>query len=125
MREENPELNKYRLLKGTYGTDETDGTMGMFILPGKGIELTVLSSGPSWGIEGIRGWEHVSVSTPRRTPNWDEMNMVKDLFWADDETVIQYHPKKTEYKNLHPYCLHLWKKGGVEWELPPSIAVAP
>ena len=73
----------------------------------------------SWG----GGWEHVSVSLKKRCPTWDEMCLVKDLFWAEDECVVQFHPPKAEYVNCHPYCLHLWKRVGAEYELPPSIFV--
>lgn len=55
------------------------------------------------------GWDHVSVSTPRRCPTWDEMAAVKDLFFAPEEAVMQLHPPKSDYINLHPYCLHLWR----------------
>jgi hypothetical protein len=68
-------------------------------------------------------WQHVSVSLPNRCPNWTEMSYIKDLFWEDEDTVIQFHPKKTHYINNHPYVLHLWKKSGEEIELPPSILV--
>ena len=68
-------------------------------------------------------WEHVSVSLADRCPTWDEMCFVKDLFWPDTETVIQFHPKRSHYKNDHPYCLHLWKRRGVDYELPPIGAV--
>lgn len=69
------------------------------------------------------GWEHVSVSTQSRCPTWEEMSMLKDMFWDDSETVVQYHPKKSEYVNNFPYCLHLWKKNDTEYELPPRILV--
>ena len=76
------------------------------------------------------GWEHVSVSidTNNKTikthpPNWNEMNFVKDLFWEDDETVLQFHPLKTEYVNIHPGVLHLWRQVGVNHPLPPQICV--
>ena len=55
------------------------------------------------------GWDHVSVSLERRCPTWDEMCAVKDLFFYDEELCIEYHPKKSEYVNLHPYCLHIWR----------------
>ena len=55
-----------------------------------------------------------------RCPTWDEMCLVKDIFWQDDECVIQFHPPKSEYVNLHPYCLHLWKKIGEKADLPPK-----
>ena len=69
------------------------------------------------------GWEHVSVSLRNRCPTWDEMCLVKDIFWRDDECVVQFHPPKSEYVNLHPYCLHLWKKIGEAVELPPKSFV--
>jgi len=73
-----------------------------------------------------QGWEHVSVSLANRKPNWDEMCFVKDLFWTEDETVIQFHPRKKDYIDFTPTCLHLWRKrGGTELELPPSYLVGP
>ena len=74
-----------------------------------------------WSFGG--GWEHVSVSYRRRVPTWAEMCKVKDMFWNDEETVVQYHPKKSEYKNLCETCLHLWRKEDTDFELPPKIFV--
>lgn len=70
----------------------------------------------SWG----GGWEHVSVSFANRTPTWDEMCKIKDMFWNEDECVVQYHPPKSDYVNVHPYCLHLWKPIGKEIITPPK-----
>ena len=70
------------------------------------------------------GWEHVSVSLRNRCPTWDEMCLVKDIFWRDDECVVQFHPPKNEYINVHPYCLHLWKKIGEKTDLPPKELIA-
>lgn len=69
------------------------------------------------------GWEHVSVSLPHRAPTWSEMCRIKDLFWSNDETVVQFHPKRSDYVNIHPHCLHLWRRCGVEMELPPTVLV--
>ena len=33
----------------------------------------------------------------------------KDLFWKEDECVVQFHPPKSEYVNNLEHCLHLWK----------------
>lgn len=55
------------------------------------------------------GWDHVSVSHPGRLPTWTEMCAVKELFFRDDEAVMQLHPPKTSYVNNHVYCLHLWR----------------
>ena len=81
--------------------------------------LRVISSGEFH--EGVK-WEHVSISNSTRCPTWEEMCAVKELFWADDETVIQFHPKKSAYINKHPFCLHLWKHVDGH-ELPPEIYV--
>jgi hypothetical protein len=55
------------------------------------------------------GWEHVSVSLPHRTPTWNEMRYVKKVFFEDEDLCVQFHPKKSQYVNHHPYCLHIWK----------------
>lgn len=55
------------------------------------------------------GWDHVSVSLKTRTPTWDEMCAIKDLFFDPHEVVMQIHPAKYNYVNHHPFCLHLWR----------------
>lgn len=37
------------------------------------------------------------------------VRFIHPIFFRDDETVIQFHPKKTEYINIATNCLHLWK----------------
>lgn len=69
------------------------------------------------------GWDHVSVSYRKRVPTWEEMCKIKDIFFEEEETVVQFHPKKSEYKNLCETCLHLWRKQGAEYELPPRSFV--
>ena len=69
------------------------------------------------------GWDHVSISFKNRCPSWDEMCKVKEMFFEDDETVIQYHPAKKDHVNQHPYCLHMWKPQGMPVPAPPSIMV--
>lgn len=55
------------------------------------------------------GWEHLSVSMPSKTPSWDQMCVMKDIFFEDEEECFEYHPKKSEYVNIHPHCLHIWR----------------
>ncbi len=69
------------------------------------------------------GWEHLSVSMPSKTPTWEQMCMMKDMFWNKDEVCIQYHPREEDYVNNHPHCLHIWKPTDVEIPTPPSILV--
>lgn len=68
-------------------------------------------------------WEHLSVSTPVKTPTWEQMCKMKEIFWEDDEVCMELHPKKEDYVNMHPYCLHIWKPIGIEIPTPPSILV--
>lgn len=70
----------------------------------------------SWG----GGWDHVSISFNNRCPTWDEMCVVKDMFFDAEETVVQYHPANSDYINMHPNCLHLWKPQKVEIPKPPT-----
>lgn len=71
------------------------------------------------------GWDHVSASRSDRIPLWTEMCAVKELFFDDDECVIQYHPPRQQYVNCHKFCLHLWKPTAQALPLPPSWMVGP
>ena len=87
------------------------------------IEYGKLRASVIWSFGG--GWEHVSMAPYKRshTPTWDEMCKLKDMFFYDDETVVQYHPKKSEYVNNLPNCLHLWRPLNEVMPTPPSIYV--
>lgn len=109
----------YRVVTGNLASDESFGNNGNFHVPrpdALGKWFNVIAS------DG-EGWEHVSVSLPSRAPTWGEMCFIKDLFWSEDDCVVQYHPPKSEYVNNHEYCLHLWKKVDGEFETPPSLLV--
>ncbi len=72
-------------------------------------------------IDGYQ-WEHVSISMKHSTPDWSEMCFIKDLFWDDGDTVVQFHPPKSEYVNVANNCLHLWRFIG-EMPRPPKVMV--
>jgi len=91
-------------------------TNGVAVVEGPHRPLTIVFS------DG-KGWEHVSVSTRGRCPNWPEMCFVKALFWSADDVVIQFHPAEADYVNQHPHCLHLWRPVGVTLPTPPPILV--
>lgn len=74
-----------------------DGLMGYLHHPRYKLHAVAIIA--SWG----GGWEHVSVSLNNRCPTWEEMCMVKDIFWGEDECVIQFHPPKSA--NQHPSVL--------------------
>lgn len=78
------------------------------------FEVPTSASGPKIMIQVSPGYEkfefeHASVSLAHRVPTWDEMCKVKDLFWDEEDMVVQYHPPKSEYVNLSKTCLHLWR----------------
>jgi hypothetical protein len=94
-----------------------DEENGFFVFSRHGITYRCLAS-------NFMGWEHVSVSlSKKRCPTWEEMCVVKDLFWGPDDWVVQYHPQKSDYVNNHPYCLHLWRPINQELVRPPNILV--
>lgn len=124
-------LTAARVRTGALATDSNAGLNGAFDLELNGVQLFAFcGDGSTWREEGLGGdpWEHVSVSVHpslKRTPTWDEMCYVKDLFWDADETVVQFHPRASEYINSNPLVLHLWKPANTRVNLPPSICVGP
>lgn len=69
------------------------------------------------------GWDHVSVSFKDRCPTWEEMCVVKDIFFEPEECCVEYHPPQSEYVNNHPFCLHIWKPQDQEIPSPPAWMV--
>jgi hypothetical protein len=118
--------NKYRekdhpLLK----SDDSFGNNGFFIIPYQkqnSLEYRVQAS------DGM-GWEHASVSIALpgrpalRCPTWEEMCFIKDLFWDQEDCVIQFHPSKSEYVNMHQFVLHLWRPTDQKIPIPQKIMV--
>ncbi len=117
----NPRLEEFRIRSGEYCSDPGDdfGSFAMRGPCGENLFIIASSGDHTAGIE----WEHVSVSTRRRCPNWIEMCFVKDLFWDEEEAVMQVHPPKSRWINNHPYCLHMWRPTSQDIPLPPDIAV--
>lgn len=137
MRSVFPDLvEKGRLTPHGYASNRGDA-FGMFLLnsPFSGVtKLKIIACGgdeKSW-LESklpLPAFDHVSVSVliygeqASRCPTWEEMDFVKDLFFHEDETVVQFHPPKSVKVNRHNYCLHLWKVIGDTYKLPPQCAV--
>ena len=102
-----------RLAVGRVGVDGGIGEVHMLKWVG-----TVI-----WSFGG--GWEHVSVSPYKQhiVPSWDDMCAIKNMFFHDDEVVVQYHPAKSEYVNVVENCLHLWRPLEAEMPVPNSLMV--
>ena len=106
---------KYRIKAGEYKSPD-NANFGAFRIPTKKGVLRIIVS------DGF-GWDHVSVSLSNRTPTWNEMCFVKDLFFEEEETVIQYHPPRSKYINDGEYVLHMWRPQKIKIELPPLFMV--
>lgn len=111
-------LERYRLRDAElklYGVNGDSGNGCFKVYIGGRSFFCIVSNGG--------GWDHVSVSPcnrRRRTcPTWEEMCAIKDLFFEDEEAVIQYHPKKSQYVNFSECCLHLWRPTGEALPTPP------
>lgn len=109
---------KFRIKAGPFKSDPSIGNNGLFEWGTLKGRIRIIAS------DGA-GWDHVSVSFEKRTPNWEEMCAVKALFWDDDDCVLQFHPPKSEYVNFAQHCLHLWKPQSCFIPTPPSWMVGP
>ncbi len=111
-----PETNRIR--EGRQGTARNSGNNGAFLFrtqPGRAELFAVASDG--------MGWEHVSVSARVRCPTWEEMCWIKGIFWGQEDCVIQFHPPSSQYVNVHPNCLHLWRPIGKKILMPETWLV--
>lgn len=69
-----------------------------------------------------RKWIHLSIASPDRLPSWEALKEAKELFLGDRD-VIQWLPRKSEYVNAHPNCLHLWAPFDGAWPAEFGVAV--
>lgn len=113
------ELEKGRVVRGMFASKREDGNNGHFIFKYHQKYLyCVVSSGMDW--------EHVSVRVTNAKiskeyiPDYRALKTVKELFWNDDECVVQYFPPKTDHININPKVLHLWRPLKAEIPMPPK-----
>lgn len=114
-------LNAHRVTAGLFHSSAQDGFNGAFdfAIPGEARRVFCIAS------DGL-GWQHVSVSFGKNPsiPSWSVMCAVKELFWDDEDYVIQFHPAKSRYVCNHPGVLHLWRcTDGREQPVPPDELV--
>ena len=79
-----------------------------------GIVLLSTGKKASFMFSVAENAEHVSMQIVDRLPRWGEMCELKDIFFDDEEEVIQIHPKKSEYVDLTD-ALHLWRPADGDW----------
>lgn len=121
------EAEPFRVMFGPLRSKRGDRS-GAFLFRLNGLQFKVIiSDGSDWHLAGLTGppWEHVSVSTERRCPTWEEMTHFRNLFFEPEETVVQFHVPAEDHRNFHPFCLHLWRLVKGTFPRPPGITVAP
>ena len=101
---------------------------GFFIIPVSQRRMLVVVATAA-DAEGSEGWDHVSVRVEKRggisqsrTPTWEEMCLVKDLFWEEEDCVVQFHPPRSQYVN-NVDALHLWRHVDQAFPQPPTHLV--
>ena len=115
--------NQYRVRTGRMSSDDSVGNCGAFMIPPRSRILRAGEMPLAVVASDGEGWEHVSVSLPNRCPTWDEMCHIKAIFWDDEDCVVQFHPPRAAHVNNHPYCLHMWRQVGQDYETPPMWMV--
>jgi hypothetical protein len=113
----NAELQQERRIIVTDISD--DGGRGW--IPGPDINRPNRQARVVWSNGG--GWDHVSFSWENRCPTWEEMAMAKQLFFYPEEVCVEFHPAESEYVNMHPYCLHIWRYQQPGMPMPPAWMV--
>jgi len=53
-------------------------------------------------------WLHLSMSHPRRMPNYEEMCYLKRHWLGEQAKAIEIHAPLAEHVNIHQTCRHLW-----------------
>lgn len=115
-------LNQHRVTHDPrFISKPEDGFNGAFMFPihGEARKICCIAS------DGL-GWRHVSVSFGRvsyKTPSWEVMCAVKDLFFEPEDIVVQFHPAHSQYVNNHPGCLHLWQPTVLQLPVPDPLLV--
>jgi len=105
---------KYRHFQSPPPHDEG----GCFLIERPEGNLLIIASS---GME----WDHVSVSLEDRCPTWEEMELVKRMFFYPDEVCYQLHVAEEEHISCMPNCLHIWRPQNEKIPIPPPILVGP
>jgi hypothetical protein len=132
MRTDSSHLNAFRnRTHPQYKSDDTAGMNGFFVIPleeGKKTFALVISG---VGIEEYP-WDHVSVrigfskyhgKLAERIPTWEEMCIIKGLFFEPEECAVQFHPPDEDYINQNPFVLNLWRPINFRFPMPAKEMV--
>ncbi len=110
---------QYRVIIGAMKTEPNCGNYGSFKFKRNGFEYKIIASDLVWEHVSV----HCTVGKKDKTPTWEQMCYVKDLFWGKEDCVVQFHPPESEYVNIHNHVLHLWRKVDTNFPTPHKIMV--
>lgn len=122
-------IEKYRITKGALQTDSSFGNNGAFSITRVPSTTYIIIASDGAINYGDPCWEHISVhvvnnkNDKERTPTWTEMCFIKNLFWDEEDWVVQFHPAKSQYINHHLSTLHLWRPVHEVMPTPPKEMV--
>lgn len=114
-------MEQHRVTSGEYGTKHRSSVNGFY----QAMILRIIAS-DGLNKDGTveQPWDHVSVSTERRCPKWEEMEWIRDQFFKPSDLVLQFSvPRNAEKIDQHPYCLHMWRHHDQVVLTPPTILV--
>lgn len=125
---------KHRVRKGQLASDASYGNNGAFMIKavqpvngGEPIAYFFLCIASDAKVEGGTPWEHLTVTVihpvEKRCPTYEEMKVLKGIFWGKEDCVMQYFLPEDKFKEEHPTTVHLWRKPGLEMPIPePDLA---
>ena len=119
-----PEQFRWKDAPKPYATSAGE-PFGLFIIKAASANGRILKVMACCATPESNGWEHASVSLldyPKKTPSWEELCVVKDLFWDANECVVQFHPRKIDAVNI-AQVLHLWRDTKNPFGMPPPHCV--
>lgn len=119
MRPDFNHLEKFRIEKFPRTEAQKAGRYGGFNIPINNglVSLLCIADDGSFGPLPNKAavWEHVSISArPKgsrllQTPHINEIQLVKTLFFLDNEAAALFFPPQGFCFGIHPYIVDLWR----------------
>lgn len=114
-------LEKFRVVNGPMASTPEAGNNGMFLIPHQKYAKDRFQVTCSDGM----GWEVVSFTyyKKNKTPTWDDSCYIKDLFWEEEEAVMQLHRPASLRVSERKFVIALMRPIEVEIPQPPVITL--
>jgi len=111
LTKENCKIPDYKFI-----SSKDDGNNGLFM-----FSLTDKKSGQKRYLRCLvcdeGDWDHVSISEETSMPTWEEILLVKRMFFDESEIVFQLYSSDFKYDNN---VIHLWRSHKLDIPVPPK-----